>query len=417
MEYFVYIIECSDGSLYTGITTDVARRMAEHMQQGESSARYTRSHRAISLDALWRTDGRSSASALEYRIKKLSRGAKLDLVAHPEKAAEKFGSEERVYTVVSPDVRGAFWQEAIDGVAAQGEEPAEKVAAKAETPSISHASSANPDCAVSPVDMHCHLGFSPRFEELTAEVEASGSAVFCNTVTPAEFTRLRGLQLDTESAKERADAPDSMQMRQAGSPVVLGLGLHPWWVPDDGSAPAATLGEFEELLPRATAVGEIGLDFSKTRVTTRDAQTHAFGRILELCSQRGDLTLSVHAVKSADVVLDMLEESKVLESCRCIMHWFSGTSQDLSRAVSLGCWFSVGNRMADSKRGREYIKAIPPNRILLETDLPANEGDDIELEELHRSLLKVAAKVQKLSDGWTLQAANEAAFELLGIGR
>ena len=75
--YFVYIIQCAGGSLYTGITTDVARRFAEH--KAGTAARYTRSHKPIKTVYKERQSSRSAALKREAQIKKYSRKQKLRL--------------------------------------------------------------------------------------------------------------------------------------------------------------------------------------------------------------------------------------------------------------------------------------------------------------------------------------------------
>jgi putative endonuclease len=79
----LYIIEASDASLYTGITTDVERRFAEHTQ-GPRGARYFNGRSPLRI--IYREDGhdRSSASRREAQIKKLSRKAKCRLIAQAE---------------------------------------------------------------------------------------------------------------------------------------------------------------------------------------------------------------------------------------------------------------------------------------------------------------------------------------------
>lgn len=79
--YYVYILRCAGGTLYTGIASDIERRMREHFGQTEKCAKYTRSHRAESLEALWTAADRSLASKLEYRIKQLTKAQKLRLIA------------------------------------------------------------------------------------------------------------------------------------------------------------------------------------------------------------------------------------------------------------------------------------------------------------------------------------------------
>ena len=70
----VYVLQCSDGSLYAGFTTDLARRMAAH-RSGRAS-RYTRSRRPVRLLAWWFTPDRTSARSQEARFKRLSKTAK-----------------------------------------------------------------------------------------------------------------------------------------------------------------------------------------------------------------------------------------------------------------------------------------------------------------------------------------------------
>ena len=79
--YQVYIVRCGDGSLYTGITTDVERRFEEHRSGGPKAARYTRLRGAVALEAVWDAPDRATASRLEYRIKRLSHEEKLALIA------------------------------------------------------------------------------------------------------------------------------------------------------------------------------------------------------------------------------------------------------------------------------------------------------------------------------------------------
>ena len=81
--YYVYIVQCSDGSYYTGITTDVAKRMKEHVYHLPGCAKYTRSHQVTSLQALWSCSTRSDASRLEYLIKSLPRSKKQQLISVP----------------------------------------------------------------------------------------------------------------------------------------------------------------------------------------------------------------------------------------------------------------------------------------------------------------------------------------------
>jgi len=73
-EWWVYILECGDGSLYTGITVDVTQRLATH-NQGQGS-RYTRSHLPVKVVFTERQTEHSAALKREHQIKKLTRAQK-----------------------------------------------------------------------------------------------------------------------------------------------------------------------------------------------------------------------------------------------------------------------------------------------------------------------------------------------------
>jgi putative endonuclease len=75
----VYLLRCSDGTLYCGWTTDVERRVAAH--QAGTASRYTRTRRPVELAAVIPVADRSAALREEARIKRLPRAAKLRLVA------------------------------------------------------------------------------------------------------------------------------------------------------------------------------------------------------------------------------------------------------------------------------------------------------------------------------------------------
>ena len=78
----VYIIRCGDDSLYTGITTDVARRFDEH-QSGEIGSKYLRGRAPLELVFEQQVGDRSLASKIEHRIKKLPRPEKEKIVSLP----------------------------------------------------------------------------------------------------------------------------------------------------------------------------------------------------------------------------------------------------------------------------------------------------------------------------------------------
>ena len=82
--YYVYILRCEDDSLYTGITTDLKRRMEEHFSHNDKCAKYTKTHHAKKLETAWTTEDRILSSKLEYAIKKLKKNEKEELIKNKE---------------------------------------------------------------------------------------------------------------------------------------------------------------------------------------------------------------------------------------------------------------------------------------------------------------------------------------------
>ena len=103
--YYTYIIRCTDNTLYTGITTDPARRLGEHLSKSSGGAKYTRSHRPMRFEAIWSSCDRSLASKLEYRIKRISRSDKEALICGDLELGELLGGtlECDLYSRVGAD--------------------------------------------------------------------------------------------------------------------------------------------------------------------------------------------------------------------------------------------------------------------------------------------------------------------------
>lgn len=200
------------------------------------------------------------------------------------------------------------------------------------------------------VDAHCHLGFMADGDAVAAAARSANVGMLEMTVVPEDY----------DAAARRFEPFEN---------VSVGAGFHPWWAAE--SRRADRLETLEAAIARTQLVGEVGLDFGSRCVASREEQLFSFRAAARACAREGRRVVSIHAVRAADAALDILEEEGCLASCICVMHWFSGTSDELARAVRAGCLFSVGDRMLASKRGRAYASAVPLDRILLETDKPS----------------------------------------------
>lgn len=77
--YFVYILKCNDGTLYTGWTTDIDKRVLAH-NESKVGAKYTSARRPVELVYREECIGKKEAMKREYAIKQLTKKAKLDLI-------------------------------------------------------------------------------------------------------------------------------------------------------------------------------------------------------------------------------------------------------------------------------------------------------------------------------------------------
>ncbi len=88
MAYSLYILKCADGTFYTGITTDIDRRLSEHNGQSPKGAKYTAARRPVELVYQDSFSTRSQALKEEIRIKKLTRTEKEEMIlAAPSEVA------------------------------------------------------------------------------------------------------------------------------------------------------------------------------------------------------------------------------------------------------------------------------------------------------------------------------------------
>ena len=95
LDWHLYLVRCHDGSLYTGITTNVARRFAEHQGNSSTGAKYLRGRKPLMLVFQKKLGGRSLALGVERKVKKLSKARKEELMRnkkHIEVIIKQVGS-------------------------------------------------------------------------------------------------------------------------------------------------------------------------------------------------------------------------------------------------------------------------------------------------------------------------------------
>lgn len=197
------------------------------------------------------------------------------------------------------------------------------------------------------VDFHCHLDLYPDFPGAVLEAERAGVYTLTVTTTPKAWKR--NLELTRHTRCVRA-----------------AIGLHPQLVHQRSDEIAL----WEEFLPQTRYVGEVGIDASPRYYRSVELQTRIFEHVLRACARAGDKVLTVHSVRSAKLVLDLIEAHLPRKRGKVVMHWFSGSKSEARRAVELGCYFSVNSQMLLGERGRDLFVSLPKDRVLTETDGP-----------------------------------------------
>lgn len=236
-------------------------------------------------------------------------------------------------------------------------------------------------------DAHVHANLMDSPLNLARSSHKAELGLFTCGVTPQDYLEL---------------APQLSQDN-----IRVGLGAHPWYI-SDGRVTEKDIKLLLELMEQTPYVGEIGLDFSSRYCVDglQDLQVRTFTQI---CTRAAKLSrngqprvLSMHTVRSVDAVLDILEQTGAAQACTPIIHWFSGSSEELQRAIKLGCWFSVGEMSLKTKRGREYAKVYPKDKLLTETDLPFSDQTNIDATDIVNSL-KRALNGLREARGYSVQ--------------
>lgn len=193
------------------------------------------------------------------------------------------------------------------------------------------------------IDTHCHLDLYPRPTAIAQAAEKAGVGTIVVTNLP--------------SAYEKA-APHIRQFKK----LRLALGLHPLVAAQH----ASELERFAQLVGDTFYIGEVGLDFSPQAYATKEIQIESFRFVLEKLADAPKF-ITLHSRRAEAKVLEMLTE---VGRFPVVFHWYSGSLRTLEVAVEAGHYFSINPAMTLSPNGQKIITALPPERVLTETDGP-----------------------------------------------
>lgn len=193
------------------------------------------------------------------------------------------------------------------------------------------------------VDAHCHLDECGDPIAAANAARRVGAVIIAMTSTPAAY--------------------QPAASRFAGmAHVRVALGLHPLKA---GRIREADIAMFATLMARVRYIGEVGLDRSPAGSPSWDRQVKVFERLLSLPGASRKLW-SVHTRRAETVAIPMLVDAGV----PAVLHWYTGSSSMLERALAAGLYFSVNRSMLNSSSGRRILGVLPKERVLTETDAP-----------------------------------------------
>lgn len=216
-------------------------------------------------------------------------------------------------------------------------------------------------------DTHCHLDLYPDPYQVAVAAEEARVTTVAVTNLPSAYY---------------AAKPHMGRFRS----LKLALGLHPLLANDHSSREKQL---FQNALQETQYIGEIGLDFSKYGIGTKEKQLESFQFVLTLLQNKKRF-ITLHSRRAESTVLELLTEYQIGP---VVFHWYSGSIKIIVKAITAGHYFSVNPSMIRTKSGQTIIQCIPRERILTETDgpfvkikkLPAVPTD---VKHVHRYLSK-----------------------------
>lgn len=194
------------------------------------------------------------------------------------------------------------------------------------------------------VDTHCHINFFKNAGDIAVECEKRKVHTIYVTTLPSQFD-------------------ETFKYVKSLKFIYPSLGFH-------CLESNYTLEKEKEIflkhIKNTKYIGEIGLDFSKRAVKSKEEQIELFEFVLQNINTNEGI-LNIHSSSAEDEVLNMLVKYNVKKA---IFHWYSGKIGTLSKILDCGYYFSINEFMSKSKKGQNIISKLPRNRILVETDAP-----------------------------------------------
>ena len=212
------------------------------------------------------------------------------------------------------------------------------------------------------IDTHCHFDMMPKPEGYISAKEKAGDIVIGMTNLPSHFKMGQSHLIGYKHIR-------------------LALGLHPLLAAENRKE----LTLFKRLVDQTSYIGEIGLDFSREGIATKNEQISVLREVLATIKGKKKI-VSVHSRNAEKELLDMLCEFEIKN---VIFHWYSGPVDLIPSIIERGFYFSINESMCRSKNGQSIIGKIPREKILTETDAPYNNRTNIRMVLNQLNMLEV----------------------------
>lgn len=194
------------------------------------------------------------------------------------------------------------------------------------------------------VDAHCHINFFKNAGDIALECEKRKVHTIYVTTLPSQFD-------------------ETFKYVKSLKYIYPSLGFH---CLESNYNLEKEKEIFLKHIKNTKFIGEIGLDFSKRAVKSKEEQIELFEFILQNINTNESI-LNIHSSNAEDEVLDMLVKYNVKKA---ILHWYSGKIGTLNKILDCGYYFSINEFMCKTKKGQNIITKLPKDKVLVETDAP-----------------------------------------------
>lgn len=170
--------------------------------------------------------------------------------------------------------------------------------------------------------------------------------------------------------------------------ILIGIGLHP-----NRKYLIAEIKQILNIIKREVKIiGECGLDFLRM-INTKKTQFTYFTKQLKI-AEKHDKTVILHIVNAEKEALEILSSFKLKF---VIFHWYSGSKVFINKIINNGFYFSFNKCIISFKKYQDYLKEIPIDRLLLESDAPFDYKGIITKPEDFAEIVKTIAKIKAIN--------------------